>query len=155
MEEFKHAYWVNKNEEPCYTLFVRAFDELNDAILNNKTIVMDKQHEFVLKNDPNLVFLPAYVFDFETKSISINVEIAKKLILNLIRLQRDQILEKLDSIQLKYLGNIEKLQKIEKVKRELRDLPSTISSSISNCKKLVDLNHISPPILTTYEEMIK
>jgi hypothetical protein len=155
MEEFKHAYWVNRNEEPCYTVFVHTFDELNKAILNNKAIVMDKQHEFVSKNDPNLVFLPAYVFNFETKSISIDIEIAKKLILSLIRLQRNQILEKLDSLQLKCLGNIEKLQKIENVKKELRDLPSTISSSISNCKKLVDLNHISPPILTTYEEMIK
>lgn len=155
MEEFKHAYWVNKNEEPCYTLFVHAFDELNTAILNNKAIVMDKQHEFVLKTDPNLVFLPAYVFDFENKSISINIEIAKKVILSLIRCQRNQILEKLDSVQLKCLANIEKLQKIERIKQELRDLPNTVLSSMCSCTKLVDLNHISPPILTTYEEMIK
>ena len=81
MDEFKHAYWINKNEEPCYTLFVKSFDELNNAILNNKAMVMDKQHEFVLKTDPHLNFLPAYVFDFENKSISINIEIAKNIIL--------------------------------------------------------------------------
>jgi hypothetical protein len=155
MEEFKHAYWVNKNAEPCYTLFVHTFDELNEAILNNKAIVMDKQHEFVLKTDPNLIFLPAYVFDFKNKSISINIEIAKKVILSLIRCRRNQILEKLDSVQLKCLSNIEKLQKIERVKQELRDLPNTVLSSMCSCTKLVDLNHISPPILTTYEEMIK
>ena len=118
-------------------------------------MVMDKQHEFVLKTDPHLNFLPAYVFDFENKSISINIEIAKNIILSSIRSKRNQILEKLDYIQLKYLTDSEKLNKIETIKRQLRDLPDNVLRSMNNCTKLVDLNHISPPILTTYEEMIK
>lgn len=154
MKNFKHAYWINKNGEPCHSLFIEPFDELNEAIKNNKAMVLDDNHEFVLKTDPNLNFLPAYIFDFENKTISIDLEIAKKIILNLIKSRRNQILKELDIEQLKYIVDQEKLKRIEAVKQELRDLPVLILESMNNCNKLVDLNHILPPILTTYKEMI-
>ena len=52
------------------------------------------------------------------------------------------------------MSNPDKLLKIDNVKQQLRDLPIQVSNSMSSCFNLVDLNHILPPILLSYKEMI-
>jgi hypothetical protein len=154
MKNYKHAYWTNKKGEPCYTIFEHSFGELNDAILSNKAIVLDDVHDFIKATDRNLNFLSAYVFDFENKNISINMDIAKNIILGSIRIRRNQILKEMDVEQLKYMSNADKLAKIENVKKQLRDLPVDFSKSLDICTNFTDLKHIMPPILFTYKEMI-
>lgn len=154
MKNYKHAYWLNKNGEPCYTIFIDSPEELTVAINNNNAIVMDDTHEFVKKSDPNLNFLSAYNFDFDNKTISINIEVAKNIVLGFIRNRRNEILKEMDVEQLKYMADVDKLAKIQNVKQQLRDLPNQVLNSMSNCTNLVDLNHILPPILNTYREML-
>lgn len=154
MKNYKHAYWVNGNDEPCYTVFTEPHDELIVAINSNNAIILDKTHDFVKKFDPNLNFLSAYVFDFDNKNISINIEVVKEIVLGFIRNKRNIVLKDLDTEQLKCITDQNKLIKIESVKQQLRDLPVQVLSSMSNCSDLTDLKHILPPILTTYKEMI-
>ena len=84
MKNYKHAYWTNKKGESCYTIFEHPFDELNDAILSNKAIVLDDVHDFIKNSDPNLNFLSAYIMDYENKTITINMDIAKNIIFNVL-----------------------------------------------------------------------
>jgi hypothetical protein len=154
MKNYKHAYWINDNGEPCYTIFTVPHDELIVAINSNNAIILDETHGFVNKSDPNLNFLSAYVFDFHNKTILINIEVAKKIVLGFIRNRRNLILKDLDTEQLKGITDQNKLLKIENVKQQLRDLPDQVLSSMSNCYDLTDLNHILPPILVSYKEMI-
>ena len=111
-------------------------------------------HDFVKKSDPNLNFLSAYVFDFENKNILINMEVAKQIVLGYIRNGRNEALKELDTEQFRFMSNPDKLLKIDNVKQQLRDLPIQVSNSMSSCFNLVDLNHILPPILLSYKEMI-
>ena len=154
MKNYKHAYWINRNSEPCYTVFITPHEQLIEAINNNNAIVLDEMHDFVKTSDPNLNFLSAYVFDFENKNILINMEVAKKIVLGYIRNRRNDILKELDTAQLRFITNQDKLLKIDNVKEQLRDLPVQVSNSMSSCFNLVDLNHILPPILFSYKEMI-
>jgi hypothetical protein len=154
MKNYKHAYWVNGNGEPCYTVFTEPHDELIVAISSNNAIILDETHDFVKKSDQNLNFLSAYVFDFDNKTISVNIEVAKKIVLGFIRNRRNVVLKDLDTEQLKCITNQTKLSKIENIKQQLRDLPDQVLSSMSNCSDLSDLNHILPPILVSYKEMI-
>ena len=139
MKNYKHAYWLNKNGEPCYTIFITPTEELTEAINNNNAIVLDDVHDFIKTSDRNLNFLSAYVFDFENKNISINIEVAKNIILDSIRIRRNIILKELDVEQLKCITNVDKLAKVESVKQQLRDLPDQLLNSMSNCENLVDL----------------
>jgi len=154
MKNYKHAYWLNKNGEPCYTVFITPTGELTEAINNNNAIVLDDVHDFIKTSDRNLNFLSAYVFDFENKNISINIEIAKSIILGSIRSRRNQILKEMDVEQLKCMTNPDKLSKIENVKKQLRDLPVDFSKSLDICTNFTDLKHVMPPILFTYKEML-
>jgi hypothetical protein len=154
MKNYKHAYWLNKNGEPCYTVFITPTGELTEAINNNNAIVLDDEHDFIKTSDRNLNFLSAYVFDFENKNISINIEVAKNIILGFIRNRRNQILKEIDVEQLKYMSNADKLAKIENVKKQLRDLPVEFSKSLDICTNFTDLKHVMPPILFTYKEML-
>ena len=154
MKIYKHAYWANKNGESCYTIFEHPFDELNDAILSNKAIVLDDVHDFIKNSDPNLNFLSAYIMDYENKTITINMDIAKNIIFNVLKNIRNQVLKELDVEQLKCITNPDKLSKIENVKQQLRDLPVDFSKSLDICTNFTDLNHVMPPILFTYNEMI-
>jgi len=154
MKNYKHAYWLNKNGEPCYTVFITPTGELTEAINNNNAIVLDDVHDFIKTSDRNLNFLSAYVFDFENKNISINIEIAKNIILGSIRSRRNQILKEMDVEQLKYMSTVDKLAKVESVKQQLRDLPVDFSKSLDICTNFTDLKHVMPPILFTYKEML-
>jgi len=154
MKNYKHAYWLNKNGEPCYTVFITPTGELTEAINNNNAIVLDDVHDFIKTSDRNLNFLSAYVFDFENKNISINIEIAKNIILGSIRSRRNQILKEMDVEQLKYMSTVDKLAKVESVKQQLRDLPVEFSKSLDICTNFTDLKHVMPPILFTYKEML-
>ena len=147
MNNYKHAYWVNKDNVPCYTAYSTPTEELNELISKNKCIVLDQAHEFCQKFDRNLLFLPAYIYDYENKTINIDINIAKNIVLNLFRNRRNSLLRELDIEQLKYLTNPEKLAKIDNIKQLLRDLPVQINNALSRCETLTDLNHVLPPIL--------
>lgn len=154
MNNCKHAYWLDKNGDPCYTVFTSPTDELVGVIKNKNAIVMDKQHDFIMKFDPNLEFLPAYKFDFDNNTISIDMDIAKLIVIDTIKRRRNNILKQLDTEQLKCMTNPDKLARLESVKQQLRDLPILILESMVGIDNLTDLRHISPPILTTYKETI-
>ena len=154
MINYKHAYWINRNSEPCYTIFITPHEQLIEAINNNNAIVLDEMHDFVKKSDPKLNFLSAYVFDFENKNILINMEVAKQIVLGYIRNRRNEILKELDAEQLRFIANQDKLLKIDNVKQQLRDLPVNFSKYLDICTNFTDLKHVMPPILFTYKEMI-
>ena len=54
MINYKHAYWINRNSEPFYTVFITPHEQLIEAINNNNAIVLDEMHDFVKKYDPKL-----------------------------------------------------------------------------------------------------
>lgn len=154
MKNFKHAYWVNKDNVPCYAMYTTPPPELEELILNNKCIILDEPHDFCKTFDKYFLFLPAYIFDYDNKTISLDMNIASSIVLNIIKKRRNEILQELDTEQLKCLTNPDKLNKIEIVKQQLRDLPIQLNNSLLDCKTITDLNHVLPPILITYKEML-
>ena len=108
----------------------------------------------VKQENPNLNFLSAYIMDYENKTITINMDIAKNIMLYVLKNVRTQVLIELDAEQLKCITNPDKLLKIENVKQQLRDLPVDFSNSLDICTNFTDLNHVMPPILFTYKEML-
>lgn len=71
--------------------------------------------------------------------IDIDMEKARAIHLNRIRLQRDEKLKELDVEVMKNITSPKKIEKIEKEKQRLRYLPAALKTQLNKCRTVKDL----------------
>lgn len=70
----------------------------------------------------------------------------------ILRQKRDAALEELDKAIIRHITNPDTLSRIESTKQELRDIPGAVD--LSFVTHPVDIEHLSPPVLSTYKEFV-
>lgn len=141
----KFAFYRH-NDKASLEIFFQPSPILQTLIDSGEAYVSDKFPPV------DLEFIDAFHYDPDTKEFTYDVVFIQEAAKILVKEKRKKALENLDSEQIKYLGNPEKLARIEAVKQKLRDLPEAID--FSYIKTPNDARHIAPPILETYLEDI-
>ncbi len=133
-----------KNSDGTVGIFIIAPEALNHLTkqeILNKCIPIETPYREITDGElpANRLFRNAWTDDLPGSTVDVDLEKAKDIHLDRLRVMRDKKLKELDGLEFKYLGqgDGDRLTQLRQLKQKLRDLPETLD--LANAKSPEEL----------------